>query len=55
MKEDQIVLTCRVERELYNQLLSIAGRRQLEEQKNVSVSALVRIALEAFTEDQLTK
>jgi hypothetical protein len=52
MKADQLVLTCRVERELYNKLLRMAGARQLKDGKNISVSALVRDALEEFTKEE---
>jgi hypothetical protein len=52
MKADQLVLTCRVERELYNKLLRMAGAQQLKDGKNISVSSLVRDALEEFTKEE---
>jgi hypothetical protein len=52
MKADQVVLTCRVERELYDKLLRMAGTKQLRDGKNISVSALVRNALEEFTKEE---
>jgi hypothetical protein len=44
-----------VDRDLYTALLRIAGERQQSEQKNVTVSALVRTALETFTEKETRK
>lgn len=52
---DQVVLTCRVERELYNQLLRIAGKKQVDTGNNTTVSALVREALEIFADKELTR
>jgi hypothetical protein len=52
---DQVVLTCRVERELYNQLLKIAGMKQVKTGNNITVSALVREALDHYAGKELNR
>lgn len=49
---DQVVLSCRVDRDLYTALLRIAGERQQKSETAVTVSGLVRTALETFTQQE---